>query len=56
MDRWWTNEEGRTGADGTFACRGFLGDYELTVTAGGKMLTVPLTLMAATERVVSLEP
>jgi len=32
--RWWTNADGRTGADGTCKLRGFLGDYEVTVTHG----------------------
>ncbi len=27
--RWWTNSNGKTGAQGTFATRGFLGEYEI---------------------------
>jgi hypothetical protein len=38
--RWWTNANGKTGAQGTFATRGFLGDYEIEVKAGGKSETV----------------
>ena len=34
--KWWTNADGKTGAKGTFATRGFLGDYEIEVKAGGK--------------------
>jgi len=30
---WWTNEQGVSDEQGTFATRGFLGDYEITVTA-----------------------
>jgi endo-1,4-beta-xylanase len=42
--RWWTNADGRTGAQGTFATRGFLGDYEIEVKAGGKAKTVRVSL------------
>jgi endo-1,4-beta-xylanase len=42
--RWWTNASGRTGAQGTYATRGFLGDYEVEVKAGGKSKTVKVSL------------
>ena len=42
--RWWTNVEGKTGGQGTFATRGFLGDYEIEVKAGGKSKTVRVSL------------
>ncbi len=42
--RWWTNTDGKTGSQGTFATRGFLGDYEIEVKAGGKTKTVKATL------------
>jgi len=42
--RWWTNANGKTGAQGTFATRGFLGDYEIEVKAGGKSKTVRASL------------
>ena len=32
---WWTNEAGTTDAAGEMTVRGFLGDYEITVTRGG---------------------
>lgn len=36
-DQWWTQDTGSTDADGTFARRGFLGDYRVVVTdANGK--------------------
>jgi len=31
---WWTDRAGKTGADGRFATRGFLGKYRLTVSRG----------------------
>jgi GH35 family endo-1,4-beta-xylanase len=34
--KWWTREKGASDAEGRFATRGFLGDYEITVTADGK--------------------
>jgi endo-1,4-beta-xylanase len=33
MDEWSTNASGTTGATGEFSCRGFFGDYEVTVAA-----------------------
>jgi len=41
-DKWWTNEAGTTGADGTFGTRGYFGEYNITVTADGKTKTVPV--------------
>jgi len=34
--QWWTDVNSATGADGICATRGFLGDYKITVDAGGK--------------------
>ncbi len=42
--RWWTNADGKTNARGTFAARGFLGDYEIQARAGGKSKTVQVSL------------
>jgi endo-1,4-beta-xylanase len=42
--KWWTNELGTTGEDGVYGVRGFLGDYDIEVTAGDKTLTLPVTL------------
>jgi endo-1,4-beta-xylanase len=42
--RWWTNADGKTGAKGTFTTRGFLGDYEVEVKAGGQTRTVTASL------------
>jgi endo-1,4-beta-xylanase len=42
--RWWTNADGKTSAQGTFATRGFLGEYEVEVKAGGKSKTVRVSL------------
>jgi GH35 family endo-1,4-beta-xylanase len=42
--KWWTNADGKTGAKGTFVTRGFLGDYEIQVVAGGKTSTVKASL------------
>ena len=44
LKTWWTNAAGRTDARGRFATRGFLGDYEVTATAGGKTGTVRTAL------------
>jgi len=42
--RWWTEVEGRTGEDGRFAVRGFLGAYEITARKGMITKTVPVLL------------
>jgi len=42
--KWWTNADGKTSGQGTFATRGFLGDYEIEVKANGKTKTVKATL------------
>ncbi|MBZ5495664.1 MAG: endo-1,4-beta-xylanase [Acidobacteriia bacterium] len=49
--RWWTNASGKTGGQGTFATRGFLGDYEIEVKAGGKTKTVRATLSKGGARI-----
>jgi uncharacterized protein (TIGR03437 family) len=38
--QWWTNVEGRTGADGVYRTRGFLGDYEVEVNGRVYLLKV----------------
>jgi hypothetical protein len=42
--QWWTNANGKTGGQGSFAARGFLGDYDVEVKAGGKSKTVHVSL------------
>ena len=44
FDEWWTEEEAQTDADGACTVRGFLGDYEVTVTHGGNTATQELSL------------
>lgn len=45
--KWWTNAALETAADGSARTRGFLGDYELTVTHNGATRTVPAKLSKA---------
>lgn len=42
--RWWTNADGKTGVQGTFVTRGFLGDYDIEAEAGGKSKRVRASL------------
>lgn len=42
--KWWTNADGKTGAQGAFAARGSVGEYEIEVNAGGKTKTVRANL------------
>jgi len=44
LKQWWTRADGKTGADGTFAVRGFLGDYDVTVAKGQQDSTRPTKL------------
>jgi GH35 family endo-1,4-beta-xylanase len=43
--KWWTRETGITGDDGTYSVRGFLGDYEIEVTAGGRTASGQASLL-----------
>jgi endo-1,4-beta-xylanase len=49
--RWWTDVSGKSNSQGTFATRGFLGDYEIEVKAGGKTKTVRASLSKDGSRV-----
>ncbi len=43
---WWTEVQGRTDQAGLYGTRGFLGEYDVTVTAGTTAKTVPASLGA----------
>lgn len=47
--KWWTRVTLTTGADGTAAFRGFLGNYRLRVTKDGKTVERPFTLSRGPE-------
>lgn len=52
-NQWWTREAGQTGADGTLALRGFLGDYRVVVTGpDGKTHEVTARLTGSGQDVV----
>ncbi|MFG0250949.1 MAG: endo-1,4-beta-xylanase [Phycisphaeraceae bacterium JB051] len=42
--QWWTDENKTTDSDGQIQTRGFLGQYQLTISAHGKSVTQRLTL------------
>jgi endo-1,4-beta-xylanase len=42
--KWWTNTAGKSGANGAFMVRGFLGDYDVVAASGGKTKTVRVNL------------
>jgi len=53
---WWTNADGKTDRSGVYHTRGFLGDYEVTVTTNGRTKTVPAKLeKGGTRLTVSVE-
>ena len=39
-NKWWTQEDGKTDANGTYALKGYYGDYLITATANGVSKTV----------------
>ena len=51
LNKWWTRINGTTGQRGDYATRGFLGNYEITVTKGGKTKTVQTMLPKAGQAV-----
>jgi hypothetical protein len=44
FDRWWTDVETETGADGKLAVRGFRGEYEVSVATPDGPMTKTLSL------------
>ncbi|MBL8234585.1 MAG: endo-1,4-beta-xylanase [Bryobacterales bacterium] len=54
-ERWWTDVRGATSEQGVFSTRGFKGNYEIEVQAGGKSKKVPASLFEATTVRVTLE-
>lgn len=56
LGEWWTDVSGRTDVNGEFRVSGFLGDYEIAVTSGGRESTVRLQLgHGGTTRTVRVE-
>lgn len=53
---WWTDVTGSTGRDGVCTTRGFLGDYRISVTVGGKETTRQVKLAkSGTTTVLALD-
>jgi len=48
--KWWTDEKGKSGADGRFSTRGFFGEYDITVTHDGQTKTIPVKMFKDGER------
>jgi GH35 family endo-1,4-beta-xylanase len=46
LGRWQTNAKGETDDSGSYGTRGFLGEYEVNVSSGGKQKTVQAALSA----------
>jgi GH35 family endo-1,4-beta-xylanase len=46
-DEWWTDESGVTDENGRYALRGFRGEYEIGVSAGGTTRVFPVALDSA---------
>ncbi len=40
FNQWWTNEKGKTNTSGKYNTRGYLGEYEITASSGGKKTTI----------------
>ena len=41
-NKWWTQEDGKTDANGTYATKGYYGDYLITASYNGKTKTVDI--------------
>ncbi len=52
LKQWWTSVAGQTDRQGQAKARGFLGDYQITVSHGGRSQTVPATLTRAGQTVL----
>lgn len=55
LKQWWTKVAGKTDAAGQLATRGFLGDYEITVTANGRTQTVKTAIKAGQPNVLEVK-
>ncbi|MBE7054374.1 MAG: hypothetical protein E7391_08945 [Ruminococcaceae bacterium] len=53
-NKWWTDESGTTDANGTFATRGFYGDYDITVTVNGVSKTVSVPCHKGNDNLVTI--
>jgi hypothetical protein len=51
-NQWWTNESVQTNASGQGKLRGFKGDYEVSLTRNGGVVTRSVTLGARGARVI----
>jgi GH35 family endo-1,4-beta-xylanase len=56
LNQWHTRADGKTGARGEYTVRGFLGNYEISLTHGGKTKTVPMTLAADANELTVMMP
>jgi len=45
FNQWWSNADGTTASDGTYATRGFHGEYLVEVRANGRLKRLPATLL-----------
>jgi hypothetical protein len=53
-DKWWTKAQMQTGADAKTAFQGFLGDYEVEATVGGRQLKGTFSLVRTAESPVEV--
>jgi hypothetical protein len=56
LNQWWTRAEGQTNGQGDYQTRGFLGDYEVSATAGGKSTLVEAKLTADGQNLTLILP
>jgi hypothetical protein len=47
--KWWTEDSGRTDANGRFETRGFYGEYEITVRHNEQAKTMPVNFFKDSE-------
>ncbi|MFC4587912.1 endo-1,4-beta-xylanase [Sphaerisporangium corydalis] len=52
--KWWTNASGTTGSTGSYTARGFLGDYQVKVTAGGVTKEVTVSMPTISGKAITV--
>ena len=53
-NKWWTQEDGKTTADGSYQTRGYYGDYLITASANGKSKTVDVKCYKGADNTITI--
>ncbi|MBE7053557.1 MAG: hypothetical protein E7391_04700 [Ruminococcaceae bacterium] len=53
-NKWWTQEDGKTAADGTYATKGYYGDYLITASKDGKTATADVKCYKGNDNTIEI--